>query len=117
MKLTGKIVHGKGRGEGLGVPTLNLELQPDLEEGVYAVRILLEGKWYGGVMNFGPRPTFNESKKTLEVNVFNFEGDVYGEEAEIEVLDKLRDVMKFDSKENLVNQIKKDVSEAKRIVL
>lgn len=114
MKLTGKIVHGQGRGHHLGTPTINLSVSDvDLPYGVYAVRVGLAGKFYTGAMNWGTRPTFNENNPVMEVHILDFEGDVYGEEAELEIIEKIRDVMKFENKEELMAQIEKDIAQVR----
>lgn len=108
----GTVVRGVGRGRTIGVPTLNLEppdprklLPPD---GVYAVRVRTPGGRYGGMMNQGPRPTFGEQARTLEVHLFDFDGELYGETVHIEWIRRLRDVQAFSSREALVAQLERD---------
>ncbi|MFA6024507.1 MAG: riboflavin kinase [Candidatus Gracilibacteria bacterium] len=110
MKLTGKIVHGQGRGKALGFPTLNIEGDfVDLEQGVYAVWVDFGQGRFRGAMNYGPQPTFEGMQTRAEVFVLDFEGDLYGETAEITVVKKTREVQKFDSATALQEQIQKDV--------
>ncbi|HLQ59345.1 MAG TPA: bifunctional riboflavin kinase/FAD synthetase [Gemmatimonadales bacterium] len=116
--IRGKIVRGAGRGRTIGVPTLNLEapdprklLPPD---GVYAVRVKLQGRGkgegavFGGMMNQGPRPTFGEQARTLEVHLFDFDGELYGETVDVAWVRRLREVQAFPSREALVAQLERD---------
>jgi riboflavin kinase / FMN adenylyltransferase len=111
--IRGKVVRGAGRGRTIGVPTLNLEppdsrklLPPD---GVYAVRVTLDdGRTFGGMMNQGPRPTFGEQARTLEVHLFDFDGELYGETVNVEWVRRLRAVQAFPSREALVAQLEQD---------
>ena len=114
----GTVVAGAGRGRGIGVPTINLAppdprklLPPD---GVYAVWVTMEGRGtgdggrVGGMMNQGPRPTFGDETRTLEVHLFDFAGDLYGATVTVAWVDRLRDVRTFPSREALVAQLARD---------
>jgi riboflavin kinase/FMN adenylyltransferase len=110
--IQGRVIRGAGRGRTIGVPTLNLEppdprklLPPD---GVYAVEVEVAGGRYGGMMNQGPRPTFGEQARTLEVHLFDFEGELYGEVVEIGWVRRLREVQAFPSRDALVAQLERD---------
>ena len=113
--IRGKVVRGAGRGRTIGIPTINLEppdprklLPPD---GVYAVRVRLGAgstEQYGGMMNQGPRPTFGDQARTLEVHLFDFDGELYGETVDVEWVRRLRDVQAFPSREALVAQLERD---------
>jgi riboflavin kinase / FMN adenylyltransferase len=122
--IRGTVVRGAGRGRTIGIPTINLAppdsrklLPPD---GVYAVRVrILESGVrilnpdskileYGGMMNQGPRPTFGEQARALEVHLFDFEGELYGETVSVEWVRRLRDVQAFPSREALVAQLERD---------
>jgi riboflavin kinase/FMN adenylyltransferase len=116
--IRGTVVKGAGRGRTIGVPTINLApadprklLPPD---GVYAVRVRIgeqrarSREQYGGMMNQGPRPTFGEQARTLEVHLFDFDGDVYGETVHVEWVHRLREVQAFPSREALVAQLERD---------
>lgn len=114
----GKVVKGAGRGRTLGFPTANVELFNNKKlipkSGVYAVRCYLNEAVHFGVMNIGVRPTFENLDETvIEVHIFNFNEDIYGENIEIEFLKRIRDEKKFNSKEELIEQIEKDKKEAK----
>jgi riboflavin kinase/FMN adenylyltransferase len=114
----GTVVPGAGRGRGIGVPTINLAppdprklLPPD---GVYAVWVEIgsrepgAGSRYGGMMNQGPRPTFGDAARTLEVHLFDFAGDLYGATVTVAWVERLRDVRTFPSREALVAQLAHD---------
>jgi riboflavin kinase/FMN adenylyltransferase len=121
--IRGRVVRGAGRGRTIGVPTLNLEppdprkqLPPD---GVYAVRVTIGKRetgnvqQYGGMMNQGPRPTFGEQARTLEVHLFDFDGELYGETVDVEWVRRLREVQAFSSREALVAQLERDRQSAR----
>lgn len=113
--IRGNVVHGAGRGRTIGIPTINLEapdsrklLPPD---GVYAVRVRLPApgsRLLGGMMNQGPRPTFGEETRTLEIHLFDFDGELYGETVDVEWVRRLRDVQAFPSRDALVAQLERD---------
>ena len=110
---TGKVIKGKQRGRLLGFNTANIEVSSELKIipsfGVYAVNVLLKGKIYRGMLNIGMNPTFNNNDDThIEVHILDFDLDIYGEILTIELVKKLRDEIKFNSKEDLVQQLSKD---------
>lgn len=114
MKRTGQVIHGAGRGKGLGFPTLNIAVADfDLPFGVYPVAVSCEQKKYSGVMNWGARPTFGEDTPTVEVFLLDGSGDFYGKTVEVEVGPMLREVRRFGSPEELVAQIEVDVQRAR----
>lgn len=117
MQLTGKIIHGEGRGKGLGFPTINVEgAFSDLEQGVYAVWVDLNGSRYKGAMNYGPQPTFEDGKVRVEVFLLNFEGDLYGETVTVEPVERIRSVIKFESVEALRAQIDQDIVRVEQVL-
>ncbi|MFA7227901.1 MAG: bifunctional riboflavin kinase/FAD synthetase [Melioribacteraceae bacterium] len=117
--LSGKIVLGAQRGRTLGFPTANLALDETLKavpkNGVYTVKCYLGGEVHIGIMNIGYRPTFeNIQEMVLEVHLLNFSRDIYGESMKVEFLRRLRDEVKFESKDSLINQIEIDKREAQK---
>ncbi|RDY60295.1 bifunctional riboflavin kinase/FAD synthetase [Flagellimonas nanhaiensis] len=110
--LTGTISKGKGLGKKFGFPTANLHIEEEYKlipkNGVYVVKSLLEGNEFHGMMNIGYNPTVSGTKKTIEINFFDFEGDLYDQKVQIGILHRIRDEHKFDSVEELQEQLKKD---------
>jgi riboflavin kinase/FMN adenylyltransferase len=112
------VVPGQQRGRDLGYPTLNLELGSARKllppAGVYAVRAHTARGSFDGMMNLGPRPTFGEFDRLLEVHLFGATGDWYGESVNVELVARLRDTTKFDSIDALVTQLGRDADMARR---
>jgi riboflavin kinase/FMN adenylyltransferase len=111
----GEIVHGDRRGRTLGYPTANIPLDPAcrLRHGIYAVRMALGGVVRDGVASFGRRPTFDDGAPRLEVFLFDFSGDIYGEVVDVEFCAFLRGEEKFDSIDALIAQMDRDSAAAK----
>lgn len=116
--MDGKVIHGDKRGSKLGFPTLNIEptnaLMPAL--GVYATRVQIGGRSYKSVTNVGTRPTFHKIAMAIETHVFDFHQSVYGKSVRLSFIKRLRDEEKFDSLDELVKQIKKDIAKAKAVL-
>jgi len=115
--LRGVVERGAGRGRTIGIPTANLAppdrrklLPPD---GVYAVWVEGRGGRHGGMMNQGPRPTFGITARALEIHLFDFSGELYGETVTVEWVRRLRDVQTFPSRQALVDQIARDAVAAR----
>ena len=113
--LLGTVVHGDGRGRLLGFPTANLDLEGELlpPAGVYQVVATVRGQRCAAVANVGRRPTFpgaRPPRPLLEVHVPGIAFDFYGEPVEVELVRKIRDEVRFESREALVAQIRKDVA-------
>ena len=109
---SGRVVHGNERGRLLGFPTLNIALTSARKllppAGVYAVLLQSERGSFGGMMNLGPRPTFGDSRLSLEVHLFDMSGDWYDTMVRVEFVERLRDVVRFESPEALVAQLRAD---------
>lgn len=111
--LAGVVVHGFKNGRKLGYPTANLEVDPELimpHKGVYAVRVELEGgEKYGGMANIGVRPTVVKSgERTFEVNIFDFDGDLYDQILKVQFVKFMRSEMKMSSLDELKERLAKD---------
>lgn len=111
--LVGKVVEGRKLGNTIGFPTANIEVLDENKiipsEGAYAVRVSYNGSQYGGMLNIGKNPTVSNSEKlSIEVNLFDFHQEIYGEEVKISFIRKLRDEMKFNSIEELKEQLEQD---------
>ncbi len=117
--VSGVVEHGKKLGRTLGFPTANLRLDPScaLRVGVYAVRVEARGTSYGGVASFGRRPTFDNGALLLEVMLFDFSGDLYGEVLRVAFVGFIRADAKFANAEALVARMKQDVREAKALLV
>ncbi|WP_448551966.1 bifunctional riboflavin kinase/FAD synthetase [Thalassotalea montiporae] len=114
----GRVFHGDKRGRELGFPTANIKLKRRVSpvSGVYAVQVNSEAGTYFGVANIGSRPTVAGIRQQLEVHIFDFNQDVYGQILEVVLLDKLRAERKFNSLQELTEQINKDSQQARRYV-
>lgn len=110
--LNGIVIHGDKRGRTIGYPTANLKAEhPNKvipKDGVYVVKVRVEGEWFNGMMNIGNRPTFKEAQKALEVNIFEFDKDIYGQTIQVRFLKRLRDEVKFSGIDELVAQLDQD---------
>lgn len=117
--VTGEVVHGEKRGRDLGYPTANIRLDQNcgLKHGIYAVRIGRgRGRSQGrldGVASFGRRPTFDNGAPLLEVFLFDFSGDLYGETLDVAFIGFIREELKFDSAEALVRRMDQDSASAR----
>jgi len=116
--VSGEVVHGDKRGRELGYPTANLRLDPScgLRHGIYAVRVGIGGQRYDGVANFGRRPMFDVGTVLLEVFLFNFSGDLYGQTIDVAFIDWIRHELKLDTIEELIRRMDED-SRLARIAL
>ena len=119
--LSGKVIEGKKRGRELGFPTANiLPVNNDKVipcNGVYAVSVIIsKNEKKSGMLNIGRNPTFSDEKRSIEVNIFDFNKDIYNTEITIEFHERIRDEIKFPSKDELIKQIKKDMISIQKIL-
>ncbi|MBP3951992.1 bifunctional riboflavin kinase/FAD synthetase [Bacillus suaedae] len=117
--ITGKVVDGEKRGRTIGFPTANISLTDHYlipSTGVYAVNALIHNQQHHGVCNIGFKPTFHDAvtEPTIEVHLFNFNEEIYGQSIEVEWIIRLRSEMKFNGIDELVEQIKADKDAALR---
>jgi riboflavin kinase/FMN adenylyltransferase len=117
-RLFGRVGEGAKRGRTIGFPTANLVDCPNLVPGfgVYAVRVIHDGRTYGGAAHLGPNATFGVTAPSVEVHLLDFDGDLYGRELAVDFLDKVRGTQTFASVEELVRQIGVDVERTRRIL-
>ena len=112
-QLDGTVILGDQRGRTIGFPTLNVDIEKDRlipPNGVYITETFIKNEKYASVTNIGSRPTFTiDSKNHLETHLLDFNEDVYGEHASVEFISRLRNERKFNSGDELVQQIKNDV--------
>ena len=108
--VTAPVVHGDKRGRELGYPTANLRLDPDcaLKHGIYAVRVGLRGRRCDGVASFGRRPMFDQGTVLLEVFLFDFSDDIYGEVIDVAFIEWIRPELKFETVAELVQRMDED---------
>ncbi|HEX8014192.1 MAG TPA: bifunctional riboflavin kinase/FAD synthetase [Flavobacterium sp.] len=118
--LTGEVVKGKQLGRTIGFPTANIQIEEDYKlipkTGVYVVKTLIDQKEIFGMMNIGFNPTVNGQKQTIEVNLFDFDGTIYGEKLQISLLKYLRKEQKFGSVDLLKEQLNLDKKTALEFV-
>jgi riboflavin kinase / FMN adenylyltransferase len=116
--LSGTVVHGRHRGHGLGFPTANLDTEEELfpAAGVYAVKARVGTVIYDGACNIGTNPTFQNDRVSLEVFLFDFEGDLYGREISLFFIDRLRGERRFPDPEALKAAIAADVARCRSIL-
>lgn len=116
--MSGEVVRGLQNGRLWGFPTINIALDnPDLlkDTGVFSTKILLRNKRYKGMLYVGTRPTLDLLTKTVEINIFDFHEDCYGERVQFTVGKKIRSEKKFASLEELINQLKRDKNEISKL--
>ena len=110
--ITGKVIKGNQIGRKIGFPTANIEISEKFKlipkDGVYAVFVWVNDKKYNGMMNIGFKPSINDHLHTLEVNIFDFNKDIYNDFIKIEFISRIRDEQKFESIDELKTQIELD---------
>lgn len=118
--ITGVVVEGNKIGRTIGFPTANIELEDEYKlitaNGVYASRVEYNGLIYHGMSNIGVRPTVNQSDLTIEVNIFDFDKEIYGESISIYFVDRIRSEVKFDDLEALRAQLTLDKEIVKKLL-
>ena len=120
-EFSGEVVRGNGIGKTIGTPTANIKLNSNEKiiplDGVYAVVCQIKDANYKGIMNIGFKPTVDEGqKRTVEIHLFDYEKDIYGQDLRTKVIERIRDEVKFNSLKELKSQILKDNEKAKIIL-
>lgn len=111
MRISGTVVEGLQNGIKLGFPTANIDAKEEQLlplDGVYCSLCFVDGIEYPSLLNIGKNPTFNAQKRTIEVHIINFDGNLYGKEIDIEIYSRIRGEIKFDTMAELSKQIESD---------
>ncbi|MEO1546858.1 MAG: bifunctional riboflavin kinase/FAD synthetase [Bacteroidota bacterium] len=118
--LMGTIAKGKGLGREFGFPTANLQIAEEYKlipkNGAYVVKGVLNDTVHYGMMNIGFNPTVSGEKQSIEINFFDFDGDLYGKKVSVDLLHRLRDEHKFGSTDELREQLKKDKQKSIQLI-
>jgi riboflavin kinase / FMN adenylyltransferase len=118
--VTGTVVRGEGKGRKLGFPTANLDVGSTDKliphEGIYAVRAALRDRIVDGVLHLGPRPTFAGLPPSVELHIFDFDGDLYGHRIRVDFVERIRDIAAFASVDALVRAMEADCEESRRLL-
>lgn len=110
--VTGTVFHDRNVGKSIGIPTANIKIDTqkfNIKDGVYSGSVIVNGKEYGAVINYGCRPTFALGEKLIEAHLINFSGDLYGKEITVNFTSRIRDVIRFSDECALKEQITKDI--------
>jgi len=118
--LSGKVIMGEQVGRKIGFPTANIQVDDKVKlipsDGVYAVKVIINKAPYPGMLNIGVRPTLNGETKSIEVNIFNFNKDIYGENLSLDFFELIRKEKKFASLKELQEQLVRDKIEVEKIL-
>ncbi len=119
--ITGTVVEGRKFGKSIGFPTANLKIADQYKivplAGVYAVKVRVNGNLFHGMLNIGVNPTLIvNGKQSIEVNIFDFENDIYGQEVTVELVSRLRDEIQFETHDDLRTQLKQDKIDTLKIL-
>lgn len=120
FQLDGTVIHGDKLGRELGFPTANIQVDDATKiipaNGVYAVNVFLDNEKFKGMLNIGKRPTVNGNERRIEVNIFDFDREVYGEKIRLHLKDRIRDERKFDNVDQLKNRLEIDRNQALKLL-
>jgi len=119
FSLHGCVISGVGRGIELGFPTANLDIDPEQAlpaEGVYVSWVHIDDQAYPAMTNIGKRPTFGGSERVVEVYLLDYNSGLYGQELTIDIIERLRGEIQFDTPEELKKQIAEDVKQGRAIL-
>lgn len=116
--IDGQVICCYGRGKKFGYPTANMLFSEDklqLQQGVYATSVVVDGKEYASLTNVGTKPTFDDYALTVESFLINFDGDLYGKSISVKFFKKIRNIIKFNDGLELYSQIMKDLEVSQSI--
>ncbi len=116
-RIRGQVIRGAGRGRHLGFPTANLDGITTLipAEGIYAGRVTIGDRLLPAAISLGPNPTFDDGQPKVEVHVLDFDGWLYDRDLEVDFLDRLRDVRRYESVDELLVQMHRDVAATRQL--
>lgn len=119
--ISGKVVYGEQVGQKIGYKTANIDVDNEFKllpiAGIYATKVFLEQEEFGGMLYIGNKPTMhNKFRQTIEVHIFDFDQDIYGSDIRVELVDYIRDDVKFNSIEELKSQLSKDEINSRKIL-
>ena len=116
-RIRGMVTHGMARGAQLGFPTANLDAIDTLVpgKGVYAGRTWIGQRSHWSAIHVGPNPTFGENRLKVESHILDFDGSLYGQAIEVDFISRLRDILDFGSRDQLQQQLQKDIAQTRRI--
>lgn len=112
MIVKGVVIHGAQLGRKIGFPTANIDAHgiSHIENGVYYSQVTLNGHTYNAMSNVGTRPSIDGQSRLLETHIFGFEGSLYGQTLEVDLKSKIRDERRFNSIEELQQQLEQDAA-------
>lgn len=115
MVIRGEVIRGAQLGRKMGFPTANIDAKEltDIENGVYASLVEYDGRRYAAMSNIGLRPSVDGTTRLLETHLFDFCGDLYGQEIEVRLLRKIRNEKRFSSIDELREQLERDAQECR----
>jgi riboflavin kinase/FMN adenylyltransferase len=119
FSIEGRVIAGSGRGIEMGFPTANLDIDPAQAipaDGIYATLAYIDDQPLPSLTNIGKRPTFGETEQAIEVHILDYKGELYRCKLKIDIIERLRSEQKFDTADELVEQIKEDVKGARAIL-
>lgn len=110
MRIKGEVIRGAQLGRKMGFPTANVDAKnlTEIENGVYASEVIMGEKHHKAMSNIGLRPSVDGTTRLLETHIFDFDGDIYGEQIEVHLLRKIRDEQRFASIDELKQQLERD---------
>ena len=117
-EISGKVIRGKSLGKRIATPTAHIDIlnKKFCFTGVFLGKTKIGQSEYFCIINFGPKPTFDDLEQSLEAHILDYDGNIYDEALSIEFLCKIRDQIKFESTDDLKNQIHKDIDKAKSLI-
>ncbi len=108
-RVSGIVIHGENQGKKLGFPTANIALHQDIPEGIYAAEVIVDGRSFHSATFVGAAKTFERKDRNVESYILDFSEDLYGKTITVNLFKKMRENKKFDSVEELVAQMHKDI--------